>query len=64
MKKVSQLFNPFQTNGIFHRASYNKVRMVHYIYLGVTDYDFAFILCFFSLKIDFVSANRTDPNEM
>ena len=23
------IFNPFQTNGIFHRATYNKVRMVH-----------------------------------
>ena len=24
---------PFQTNGIFHKATYNKVRVVHYIIL-------------------------------
>ena len=25
-------FNPFQINGIVHKATYNKVRMVHSIY--------------------------------
>ena len=28
------VINPFQTNGTFHKATYNKVRMVHCIYQG------------------------------
>ena len=39
-KFLSLDFNPFKTNGIFHKATYNKVRMVHCIYLGVTGYNF------------------------
>ena len=30
------MFNPFQASGIFHKAKYNKSRMVCFIYLGVT----------------------------
>ena len=30
--QVSSLFNSFQTNRISHKVTYNKVRMVHYIY--------------------------------
>ena len=26
------LVNPFQTNGIFHKATHNKVRMAHCIF--------------------------------
>ena len=26
------IINPFQTNGIFYTAAYNKVRMVHCVY--------------------------------
>ena len=33
-------YNPFQTNGIFYEATYNKVRRVHFIYWGVTGYTF------------------------
>ena len=31
VKRHTDKFNPFQTNGICHKATYNKVRMVHYI---------------------------------
>ena len=33
-------FVSFQTNGIFNKATYNNVRMVHSVCLGVTDYNF------------------------
>ena len=56
------LINPFQTNGIFHKATYNKVRMVHhYRYCGVTGYNFHNIL---SLKVEIVSKNSAHPDEM
>ena len=29
---ITSFLNPFQTAGIFHKAAYNKVRMVHCIY--------------------------------
>ena len=33
-------YNPFQTNGIFNKATYNNVKMDHCIHLGVTiNYD-------------------------
>ena len=33
---IVKIMNPFQTNGLFHKAIYNKGRMVHCIYRGVT----------------------------
>ena len=41
------IINPFQTNGIFHKATYNKGRMVHFIYLGATGYNFQKQMYFF-----------------
>ena len=51
-----------KTNEIFHKATYNKVKMVHCKFLGVTDYNLK-KNCF-SLKINFVMANSVDPDEM
>ena len=53
------LFYPLKTNGIFFKATYNKVRIAHCVYLGITDYNFQ-KYCIFSLKIDFVLANSVD----
>ena len=36
----SLVFNPFKTNIIFHLATYNEVRMVHYVSIGVTGCNF------------------------
>ena len=55
---------PFQTNGIFHKATYNKGRMVHCIYRGVTGYNFPKNIAFLSMKMDFELANSADPDEM
>ena len=44
---------PFQTNRIIHKATYNKVRIVHCIYGGVKDYNFKKNV-FVSLEINFV----------
>ena len=52
-EQARRLVNPFQINGIFHKATYNKVRMVHCIYRGVIGYNFQRIIVFLSLKIDF-----------
>ena len=42
------LFNPFQTNGIFHKATYYEVRMVYCMYiLRVTGYNIQIIKYFF-----------------
>ena len=38
------LFNPFKTNGIFHKVWFSQVRIVHYIYLGMTGYNILKIL--------------------
>ena len=38
---------PFQTNGIFHTPTCNKVRMVHYICWGATGHNFQSMLYFF-----------------
>ena len=35
-----------------------------YIYQGVTGYNFQIKIVFLSLKMDFVKANSTDPDEM
>ena len=50
----------FQTNGLFLKATCNKVRMVHCLYLGVTCYNFQNIV-FLSMKTDFVLANSANP---
>ena len=48
-------FNPFQINGVYHKATYNKVRIVHCIYARVTDYNLKKKkIIFLSLKFDFV----------
>ena len=38
--KKGQVMNPFQTDGIFHKAKYYKSRMIHFVYRGVTGYNF------------------------
>ena len=50
-------------DGIFHKASYNKVRMVHRIYCGVTGYNFQTKCISFS-EDRFVLTNSADPDEM
>ena len=58
------IFNLFSTNGISHRATYNKVRMLHCIYLGDTVYNFQKNNVFLSLEIDFFKANSANPVEI
>ena len=38
---TNQPINHFQTNGFFHKHTYNEVRMVHWIYRGghISKYD-------------------------
>ena len=38
------MFNPFRTNEIYHKGTYNKIRMVHCEYRGVTGCNFSKIL--------------------
>ena len=57
-------FNLFRTNGISHRASYNKVRMIYWVYCGYTCYNFPKNIVFLSMKIYFDFANSADPDEM
>ena len=33
MLESKLLLTPFQTNGIVHKATYNKIRMVHCLYI-------------------------------
>ena len=47
-QELKKIVNPFQTNGHFHYAKYNKVSMIHCIYLGVTGYNFQLVLYFFT----------------
>ena len=63
MPRNDNLLNPLQNNGIFHKATYNKVRMVHYIFRGATGYDFKTNNSV-SFKIDFTLANSAKPIEM
>ena len=56
--------NPFKTNGIFHKATYNKGRMVHCINVGVACYNFQNNIAFLSLKINFFLTNSADPDKM
>ena len=53
-----------QANGIFHKGTYNKVRMVHCIYWGVTGYNWQKYCISFSENLFFVLANSADPDEM
>ena len=41
---IQVCFNPFQTNRIFHKDTYNKVRMVLFIYWAVMSYNFQKLL--------------------
>ena len=43
---------------------YNKVRMVHCLYLGGHRLQFSKNIVFLSLKVDFVLTNSADPDEM
>ena len=43
---------------------YNKLRIVHRIYLGVSGYNFQKKIVFFWLKVFFTFSNNVDPNEM
>ena len=45
--------NPFQTNGISNKATYNTVRMVHSLFWGVTGHNFAKCIAFLSLNLFF-----------
>ena len=56
--------NLFRTKGISHRTAYDKVRMVHCIYLGDTGYHFQNNNVFLSLGIGFFITNSADPDEM
>ena len=58
------LINPFEINGIFHKATYNKFRMVHSILRGVTGSNFQYTIAFLSLKLNFVTANSADLDKM
>ena len=54
--------NPFKTNsGIFHKAKFNKVRMVHCTYRGLK---FPGNIVFFSLKINYLLTNSANLDEM
>ena len=43
----AKIINPFHTNVIFHKITYNKVRIVHCIYLGVTGHNLKKIFSLF-----------------
>ena len=62
--RIELYINPFQTNGIFHKATYNNVSMVHCVYWGVTGYNLKKNIVFLNLKINFILANSADPDEM
>ena len=47
---------------VFHKTTYDKVRMVYCIYSGVTVYNFQDM--YFSLKIEFVLANSADSDKI
>ena len=51
------MFTPFQTNGIFHTATYNTVSMVDCAHLGVTDHK----QLLFSFSEDRFVLNSADP---
>ena len=53
------MFTPFQTNGIFHTATYNKVSMVDCAHLGVTDHE----QILFSFSEDRFVLNSADPEQ-
>ena len=56
--------SPLKTNEIFHKDTYNKIRMYNYIYRGVIGYNFPKNIVSLSLKIIFVLATSADPDEM
>ena len=37
--------NTFKTNGIFHKGTYNEIKMIHCAYLGVTGSNSASLRC-------------------
>ena len=63
-KLATSTTNPFRINGILHKATYNRVRMLHCIYWGDTGYVFKKYIVFLSLKTNFVLANSANLNEM
>ena len=53
---------PFHTNGIFLKATYNEVRMIHCIHWGVTGYNFQNKTI--SSKINFILADSANHDEV
>ena len=63
--KLSKIkVNPFQTNGIIHKAIYNITSGWSIEYIEGSQVIISEIFCIFSLKIDFALANSIDPDEM
>ena len=59
------LSNPFKTNGIFHKATMIKGRMVHGMYRGDTGYNFQKKILHFSKdRFCFSKLNSAEPDEM
>ena len=57
---LSSLHDPFKTNEIFHKETYNKARMIHCKTDG-TQVIISKNIEFVSLKIEFVLANSAEP---
>ena len=62
--KRYKTIKPFKISRIFHLATYNKVRMVHYIYWRVTGYNFPQNFIFLLPNIYFVLPNSGDLDKM
>ena len=67
-KKDNRLIcvKPFQTIEMFHKATYNEVRIARCIYLGVRGYNLQKCIFFLSVKVHFVLVviNSADPDEI
>ena len=57
-------FNPLYTNGFFLLVLYNKLCMIHCIYLGVSGYILFLNICIFCLNIFLTLTNSVDSDEM
>ena len=60
----SLAFTLFKANRIFHKDTCNKVRMVYFIYWGVTSHSLKKNIIFLPLKMEFILANRADLDKM
>ena len=61
---LSIFINPLYTNGLFPLIRYNKVGIVHSIYIECQVIIFKNNVFFFCLKILFTLTNSVDPDEM